>query len=106
MVLMLSLGLHIIKMVTQMGEKVEEAYLINESQKGNIFMQKFDSSGDKVGVETSVNTYYNSAQNDSMITGLNNGSFVATWMEIQMAGVTSYGQDGSYNGIYMQRFSS
>ena len=71
------------------------------NQDGNsdgIFMQKFDVNGDKVGVETSVNTYYNSAQNDSMITGLNNGSFVATW--------TSYGQDGSYNGIYMQRFSS
>ena len=71
------------------------------NQDGNsdgIFMQKFDSNGDKIGSETSVNTYYSSNQNDSMITGLNNGSFVVTW--------TSYGQDGSYNGIYMQRFSS
>ncbi|RXJ82829.1 hypothetical protein, partial [Arcobacter cloacae] len=63
-----------------------------------VYLQRYDSNGNKVGSEQVVNTYYASNQNDSVITGLNNGGYVVVW--------TSYGQDGSYDGVYMQRFGA
>ncbi len=73
----------------------------SDGQDGNyngIFAQMFDSSGNKVGTEFQVNTYISSHQLSSSVAGLESGNFVVTW--------TSYGQDGSQDGIYGQVFDS
>ena len=63
-----------------------------------IYGQLIDDLGNKVGSEFPVNTYTNSGQYDPSIAGLPEGGFVVTW--------TSYGQDGSGDGIYGQVFDS
>jgi hypothetical protein len=60
--------------------------------------QRFDSNGNKVGSEFQVNTWTTDEQSDPSITSLSNGGFVLVW--------SSYGQDGSYYGVYGQRFDS
>jgi len=82
----------------------DEGYVISwtsYAQDGNhdaVYLQKFDSDGNKVGAESQVNTIYTGNQNDSNITSLPDGGYVITW--------TSYGQDGHYDGIFVQRFAS
>ncbi|MDD3595660.1 calcium-binding protein [Sulfuricurvum sp.] len=63
-----------------------------------IYLQQFNAQGEKVGEEQHVNTYTQDSQSNPHITTLNNGNYVVTW--------TSYGQDGSEGGIYLQQFSS
>gem|GEM_PF-4266313 len=63
-----------------------------------VYLQKFDSAGNKVGSETQINTTFNNNQDESSITSLPGGGYVVTW--------TSYGQDGNCDGIFAQRFSS
>jgi Ca2+-binding RTX toxin-like protein len=62
-----------------------------------IYMQRFDADGEPVGSETLVNTTTANDQGFSSVAALTGGGFVVTW--------TSVGQDGSFGGIYMQRFS-
>lgn len=64
----------------------------------DIYMQRYDATGNRIGSETRVNTTTSEDQDDPSITVLNNGSYVITW--------TSDGQDGSGDGIYMQRYDS
>ncbi len=63
-----------------------------------VYGQKFDSNGNMVGSEFQVNTYTTSDQKFSEVTGLSDGGFIVTW--------ESFGQDGSYQGIYMQRYDA
>ncbi len=63
-----------------------------------VYLQQYDSSGQKVGVEQQVNTYTQRAQYTQQITALNNGGYVITW--------DSIGQDGSDNGVYLQQYDS
>ncbi|KKJ76815.1 hypothetical protein WH95_11025, partial [Kiloniella litopenaei] len=63
-----------------------------------VYFQRFDASGNPLGEETQVNTYTNGNQKDSSITALSDGGYVITW--------TSYEQDGSGTGVYLQRYDA
>ena len=59
-----------------------------------VYSQLFSSDGTKIGNEFLVNNYTNNSQDGSSITALGSDKFVVTW--------TSYGQDGSSDGVYSQ----
>jgi hypothetical protein len=61
-----------------------------------IYGQRFNASGAKVGGEIRINTYTTNSQRFPSVAVDANGDAFVTW--------TSYGQDGSGNGIYGQRF--
>ena len=63
-----------------------------------IFAQRFSSAGVRVGSEFQVNTYITSYQRLPSVAADADGDFVIAW--------TSYGQDGSYVGVFARRFSS
>jgi hypothetical protein len=70
-----------------------------------VYGQRFDSNGGKVGSEFQVNTRTTDWQQRPSITSLSNGGFVVVWQ----SGCTTSGcagQDGSYFGVYGQRFDS
>ncbi len=62
--------------------------------------QLFDSSGNKVGTEFTVNTHSTGAQNVARITSLDDGGFLLAWRSDDPA------VDGSGQGISGQRFDS
>jgi Ca2+-binding RTX toxin-like protein len=63
-----------------------------------IYAQRYNAAGVKIGNEFQVNTTTNSSQNDASIAIDADGDFVIVW--------ESYGQDGSGNGIYAQRYNA
>ncbi|WP_157138713.1 calcium-binding protein [Asticcacaulis biprosthecium] len=71
-------------------------------QNGNdfddIYAQRFDAAGAKVGSETLVNTYLTNTQRDAKVTALTDGGYVIVW--------NSYFQDGSGIGCYGQQFDA
>lgn len=62
----------------------------------DVYGQVFDSNGIRVGNEFEVNTYNISNQRAPSVAALHDGGFVVTW--------NSYGQDGSAEGVYGQKF--
>ncbi|WP_143854090.1 beta strand repeat-containing protein [Nostoc sp. 'Peltigera membranacea cyanobiont' 210A] len=62
-----------------------------------IYAQRYNSAGVAVGGEFKVNTYTNSDQYNPTVAMDADGDFVISW--------NSYGQDGSSNGIYAQRYN-
>lgn len=65
----------------------------------DIYMQRFDSSGNKEGSETKVNSSSTTDQDIPIAGGMDSsGNFVIAW--------ESTNQDGSGRGIYAQRFNS
>ncbi len=73
-----------------------------DGEGSNIYAQRYDSAGAAVGGEFQVNTTNADAavvwQQGAAVTGLADGSFVVTWH--------SWGQDGSFTGVYGQRYDS
>lgn len=69
------------------------------SYTGNIYVQKFDNSGNKLGSEINLNTLPTGLQNRPAVSSLSDGGYVVSW--------TSRGQDvddGLYGtGVYAQR---
>ncbi|MEP2532956.1 hypothetical protein [Shimia sp.] len=63
-----------------------------------IFGQRYAADGSTVGDEFQVNTYIADRQEAPSLTGLSDGGFVVTWL--------SYGQDGSDQGIFGQRYTA
>jgi len=63
-----------------------------------IYAQRYSADGDAVGGEFQVNTYTESIQGSPALTALPEGGWVAAWK--------SYGQDGSFFGVYAQRFAA
>ncbi|MCB9994575.1 MAG: hypothetical protein H6873_13075 [Hyphomicrobiaceae bacterium] len=63
-----------------------------------IYQQKFDANGNPSGSETPVNTTTLSGQENPDSAGLIDGGWVDVWM--------SYAQDGSFYGVYMQRYAA
>jgi hypothetical protein len=61
-----------------------------------VFAQRYDASGAKRGAEFQVNTYTTDWQWGSSVASDASGNFVMAWQ--------SYGQDGSGNGAFAQRF--
>jgi hypothetical protein len=64
----------------------------------DVYGQLFDSSGNKIGSEFQVNTYYYDIQWHPSASGLCGGGFIVTW--------SSQFQDGSLYGIYGQLFDN
>ncbi len=79
-------------------------YVITWSSSGQdgssfgVYAQRYDATGAEVGGEFQVNTYTQSGQGSSKITALDDGGFVILW--------ESSGQDGSFFGVYGQRFDA
>ncbi len=69
-----------------------------DGSEGGVYLQRFAADGSKVGDESLVNTFTNYSQFDPTITSLSNGGWVVSW--------TSYGQDGSGWGVYLQLYSA
>ena len=63
-----------------------------------IYGQRYDANGAANGTEFQVNTYTDNFQYSPNTTALSDGGFVVTW--------SSYDQDGSYGGIYAQRYDA
>lgn len=63
-----------------------------------IFAQRYDAWGNPLGAEFQVNSGAGGSQRNHSVTSLANGGFVVVW--------ESYGQDGSRNGVYLQRFTA
>ncbi|MCH9812829.1 MAG: tandem-95 repeat protein [Epsilonproteobacteria bacterium] len=63
-----------------------------------IYLQRFDSSGNKIGDEIQANSFTQGYQRDAEITALENGNYVVTW-------VSGNGQDGNASGVYLQQFN-
>jgi len=63
-----------------------------------VYGQRYDATGNKAGGEFLINTTTAGDQNGCHVTALNGGGFVATW--------ASYGQDGSFWGVFAQRFDA
>jgi hypothetical protein len=57
--------------------------------------RRFSGGGNRDGPEFQVNTYTANSQAYPSVAGLNDGGFLVAW--------SSYGQDGSWSGIYAQR---
>lgn len=60
--------------------------------------RRFDSAGNRLGTDFTVNTYTTSYQSYPAVSSDSTGNFVVAWQ--------SFGQDGSYYGVFGQRFSS
>ncbi|WP_135078546.1 Ig-like domain-containing protein [Terasakiella sp. SH-1] len=67
-----------------------------DGSSSGIYGQRYDGAGHKIGGEFQINTYTNNSQGVPSVTGMADGGFVVSW--------DSYGQDGSENGIYAQRY--
>ena len=63
-----------------------------------VFGQRFDATGNAVGVEFQINTETADGQDDAVITVLADGSFIVAW--------ESFDQDGEDDGIFAQRFDA
>jgi hypothetical protein len=63
-----------------------------------VFGQRFDSAGLPVGAEFQVNTYTPYFQDRAAVSANGGGNFVVVW--------TSDDQDGSFEGVFGQRFDS
>jgi hypothetical protein len=63
----------------------------------DIFAQMYDTSGVEVGVPLPVNSFKSGNQTGSKVAMDDDGNFVVVW--------NSFGQDGSGDGVYGQRFS-
>jgi len=63
-----------------------------------IFARRFTNSGNPIGEEFQVNTFYHNIQVDPDIAVNQEGKFVIVW--------TGLGQDGSAYGVFAQRYNS
>jgi len=69
-----------------------------DGDSGGIYAQRYNTDGTTAGAEFQINTYTASFQNDPSVTGLSDGGFVVTWQ--------SWLQDGSFTGVYGQRYNA
>jgi len=67
-----------------------------QEDNGDVFMQMFDSGGNRMGSEIRVNTTTAGVQSDALIRVLPNGSFVVVWN----------GPDEDDAGLFMQAFDA
>ena len=61
-----------------------------------VFGQRYDSTGAPLGPEFRVNTYTTNAQSNPSVAADSSGNFVVVW--------NSYTQDGSFFGVFGQRY--
>jgi hypothetical protein len=73
---------------------------------GAIAAQQFDIDGNRVGSEFLVNTYTPLIQDQPRIAGDGMGRFVVVWSDSGTPGYNLAEQDGSFNGVFGQRFEN
>ena len=71
---------------------------LDAAASAGIFGQRFEGSGVPLGPEFRVNTYTTGNQYLPVVASDPSGNFVVVW--------NSNGQDGSYSGVYAQRFDA
>lgn len=64
----------------------------------DIYAQRYDASGNKLGEEVLVNGFLANDQTNPSVAGLAGGGYVVTW--------ESFGQDGNLSGVYAQRYDA
>ena len=64
-----------------------------------VYAQRYNSSGVAQGVEFLVNTYTTNNQEYATVAMDSNGDFIIAW-------ASGLGQDGSFSGVYAQRYSA
>src|SRR6185436_14277277 len=69
-----------------------------DGESGSVFAQRFDAGGAPLGVEFGVNTYTPSNQQYPDVAADDLGGFVVAWESLT--------QDGSFFGVFAQRFAS
>ncbi len=69
-----------------------------DGESDGIFAQRYNSDGTPAGAEFQVNTYWQYWQDSPSVAMDDSGQFIIAW--------TSEGQDGEYDGIFAQRYSS
>ncbi|MFN6453531.1 MAG: beta strand repeat-containing protein [Nostoc sp. EfeVER01] len=80
------------------GDFVISWISLEEGFSYEIYAQRYNSAGVAQGNEFKVNTYTTSDQYNSTVAMDADGDFVISWQ--------SFGQDGSTNGIYAQRYNN
>ena len=65
---------------------------------GGVYMQRYDTNGVAQGSETEVGSHASFSHFSQTVTALTGGGYVVAW--------DSSGQDGSADGIYMQRYDA
>ncbi|WP_246745808.1 hypothetical protein [Ciceribacter sp. L1K22] len=63
-----------------------------------VFQQRFDANGGKIGSINIVNSYHAGTQAFPAVTGLADGGWVIAW--------ESFSQDGDSSGVYQQRYNA
>jgi len=76
---------------------VWQSYYQDGSYRG-VFGQRYASTGAPLGPEFRVNTYTTGVQYAPAVASDSSGNFVVVWQ--------SYGQDGSYEGVFGQRYDN
>jgi hypothetical protein len=71
---------------------------VSKGYGSDVYAQRYDSSGQKVGGEVLVNTYTTGDQSNPAVAIDADGNYVVVW--------TSSGQDGDGLGVYGQRFNA
>lgn len=64
----------------------------------DVRVQLFNANGTRIGAETRVNTFSSGEQDSPEVAALKDGGYVVSW--------SSFGQDGSDWGAYLQRYSA
>lgn len=81
------------------GGFVVSTFIYEDATVGReVKLQKFDANGKFVGDVVSVNTYTTSDQSYPQNVAMADGGWITTWL--------SYGQDGSREGVYGQRYNA
>jgi hypothetical protein len=79
-----------------------DSYYQDGSSYQGVFAQRFDSAGQPAGGEFQVNTYTLGSQYGPAVAMQPTGDFVVAWQSYD----ETAGQDGSYGGIFAQRYDS
>ncbi|MCI5041621.1 MAG: hypothetical protein MRY81_18295, partial [Donghicola eburneus] len=74
------------------------AYIESGGPDVDIFGQILDPDGQAIGSEFRINTFTTGAQQRARTTALDDGGFVVAW--------NSFEQDGSFYGVYAQRYAA
>ena len=67
-------------------------FVVSWSSGGDVFMQRFDAAGVKIGESVAMNQFLTNEQSHGVVAATADGGFVGAW--------ASLGQDGSESGVY------
>ncbi|MEQ8320498.1 MAG: tandem-95 repeat protein, partial [Rhodospirillales bacterium] len=91
-------GLPSVAALADGGFAVSWQSVLQDGSANAVVVRKYDAAGNPVGIEAVANTYTPYDQSRTSIAALADGGYVVTWQSSQ--------QDGSYNGVFGQRFDT